>query len=400
MLLTAVAVGSARLPEVGLRRAQQAERLLQAERVDEAIKTLEALAKDYPQEPAVHLRLAQVFDIRGKAGPALHCYRRYIELAGPKAREEARLRVQTLELVASARAEAEAYARARREASRAVATPTPVLKESVEVMRPDGSTAPLTPESLPQVLAEHAGAASAPAPDSTVAPVFPSETMPPIGQSPVTPGAERTRPQASQRPTNPAPPRPAPTREPSPLSPPLTPRPPAEEPLPATPTPPPGAVRSGSAQVRIALNDPKPTSEPTKKSARTGSAAEGRFVSDAASARAAMRREPDPRMARFVEELFREFRHDEAVAAVDLVNRYPMTVISFGAIPVEGGEPVNIILSTGERRSVKIAPGAYDVILTVTATTYPPTTLSDRRFEFEFRAGTRYAANITTELFE
>ncbi|MCX7718464.1 MAG: hypothetical protein N2111_08705 [Candidatus Sumerlaeaceae bacterium] len=387
------------LPEEGLKRAQKAEQLLRAEQVDEAVKVLEALTKDYPKEAAVFLRLAQVFDISGKAGPALHCYRRYVELAGPKALEEARLRVQTLELVASAREDAAAYAKSRREATRAVATPVPVVNESVEILRPDGSTAPLTPESLPQVLAEHVSSVSTRSADGLAAPVFPGD-VPPVGdRRPVTQEAEPVAALENRdpRPTETAPATGTPKRAvASPVSQPAA-------PLPPPPTPQEQPTRSDKSPIRIAVENPAWPSNP-----RTDLPPRPAVSNDAMRARTPKRQtvsatahQPtDARTARFVERLFRESQTDGQAAKLEVVNRFQMTVITFGAIPLGRGEPVNIILSTGERRSVTLSPGLYEVMLTVTTTTYPPTTLADRRFEFEFREGTRYSATLTTELFE
>jgi hypothetical protein len=183
----------ARLPEEGLKRAQEAEKQVRANNTDAAIKTLQKLDKDFPTESAISLRLAQVYDGMGRNGEALFYYRRYITRAGTGAREEAKNRVFTLELMSEARAQADAFAKKLGEKSAAVATPTPKVKRNVMKMSPDGSMTNLKPSDvgLADELAQEAVSAPAasptPTPTKTIAvPVAPTAT--PLPMPPLPPG--------------------------------------------------------------------------------------------------------------------------------------------------------------------------------------------------------------------
>src|SRR2546430_2597898 len=93
LLLVPARPAIARLPDDGLKRAQQAEKLLRAGKPDDAIKMMAQLDRDYPGEPAVSLRLGQIYDTLGQYGEALFYFRRYAGIAGSRTIPEAQMRL-------------------------------------------------------------------------------------------------------------------------------------------------------------------------------------------------------------------------------------------------------------------------------------------------------------------
>lgn len=149
MLMAAIGFAADRLPDEGLKRAQEAEKLLKANQVDEAVQILRKLDKDFPGHAAISLRIAQIMDTNNQYGPALFYYRRYMHIKGRDADLDAHARVASIEMVAGAKEAAEAFAKKLGETTEPVKVPTPEVKHSLERPATDGSLVPVTkPEDL------------------------------------------------------------------------------------------------------------------------------------------------------------------------------------------------------------------------------------------------------------
>lgn len=319
-----------RLPEAGLKKAQLAEKQLKADKPQEAIKILEALDKEYPGHGAVSLRLAQVYDQTENYGAALFYYRRYAQIAGSEAIEDARNRVTTLELMAGAAKAAEEFARKRGQESTAVEVPTPEIQRSVEQMAPDGSWVPVTD---PSMLGK---------------PVTPITTAP-----------------ASQRPS-----RTQRTRQRAVI------------------TPIPIEIRESDVSgesMGLPSVRPSPSMDLAPKLEATA---------PGTPSQAGEREPATPALAASSDESF----FDERVSSGDqaqlrLINAMPDSILTFAAV-APGKAPVNIVLMTNESRDTKIAPGRYSITVNITERGYTPTTLLDKRFDFQFRAGNTYTKRL------
>ena len=149
MLLAALGWSAERLPEEGLKQAQEAERLLKQDKVQEAVGVLRKLDEQYPGHAAVSLRLAEIMDQNNRHGAALFYYRRYARIKGDDANLEVQARVTSIEMVAGAKEGAEDFAKQLGEPTQAVNVPTPEVKQSIERPANDGSLVPVSgPEDL------------------------------------------------------------------------------------------------------------------------------------------------------------------------------------------------------------------------------------------------------------
>ncbi|MBX7246366.1 MAG: hypothetical protein K1X53_12790 [Candidatus Sumerlaeaceae bacterium] len=144
MVLVVAANAYSRLPEEALREAQQAEKYLKANKPQEAILLFDKLDKKYPNEPAIKLRLAQIYDTLNSLGPALFYYRKYAEITGEKANEEAKMRLYVLELSVNVPKEAEEFAKKLGTTSGKAMVPTPEVQLEKVALNPDGTTSSLS----------------------------------------------------------------------------------------------------------------------------------------------------------------------------------------------------------------------------------------------------------------
>lgn len=380
LLALACAAAHARLPEEALRKAQQAEKLVQQNRVTDAIVMLQDLDRAHPGEAALSLRLAQLFDGKGQEGPALFYYRRYAAQAEGRARDEALARLQTLELVTNARTGAEEFAKAVKEKTKPAATPATNVEMSVLKAAPDGTLTNLKPSDvgLPDELA--AGTQPPPPPPSpTPAPV---RTITAGAAAPIAVFGDaqaRTRPAFTpppiSDPSRPADAPPTAQASPAPQTPPPT---PAAAATPAGPRPP----------VRIEILS---TPEPAPAAGTAGpslSALEAAMMPSAPGRVAAAPTGAPARAAKRGVFSTRDIggRH----AALKVTNATPESMLALNVVPEAGGESVNILLANGETRTAEFPPGDCEVIVTMTRQTYPPSNLLDRRFDFRFEAGVQY----------
>ena len=379
LVTLACAIAHARLPEDALRKAQQAEKLVQQNRVKDAIVILQELERAHPAEAAVSLRIAQLFDGMGQEGAALFYYRRYAAQAGDRARDEATARLQTLEIMANARAGAEEFAKAMKDKTKPASTPATSVEMSVLKAGPDGTLTNLKPSDvgLPDELA--AGTKPPPPPPSptpvpmrtiTSGPAAPiavfgdaqARTRPAFTPPPISDPARAAEAAPAASPTPGAAPKP--TVAPTPAGP----RPPVRIEVLSTPEPTRAADTAGPSLSALeaammpsppdGVVAPPPTGAPPRRTAKPGIFSTRSIAG----------------------------RH----SALKVTNATAESMLAVNVVPRAGGESVNILLANGETRTAEFAPGDCDVIVTMTRQTYPPSTIFDRRFDFRFEPGVQY----------
>jgi hypothetical protein len=352
--------GWGKLPEEALKRGREAEKLVQAGKLSEAITAWGRVDKAYPGNAPVSLRLAELHDQLGQYGPALFYYRRYVQLSKDGATEDARARLLTLEQMARVPDEAAEFAKKLGVESERVAVPATVVEESQVQVKPDGSIIPLKGTdpgtSAPQVK-PRAAIVLTPVGSSatTVSKEQEYVLITPIrgGSTPAsttgTAGAKRNRTVITVEP---------PEAQPAGRVPPV----PKASAAPSSPeagsetgmVPPPGAIRDEVGRVTDDLTRPKSAFFTVSKG--TG---------------------PNAR--------------------IKLTNAFPESVMTFGAIPASGVEPVNAILTGGESRDLGIAPGRYRVKIGVNDSGYPPGELFETEFEMVFDAGMCYTRSVSAK---
>ncbi len=405
LILLAAAV-PARLPDAALKKAQEAERQLKANQPREAIATLELLDREHPSEPAVNLRLAQMYDGLGEDGPALFYYRRYAKLVGDRARDEATARLTTLEAVAGARSGADAYGKKLGERSSAMGTPVPrIIERNLVKIDPEGKESPLKPsdvglpESMDKKVVRPTPEAT-PLPDRTPSPILkfpdPKRTQPGI------PAGKTPEPVAA-----------------------FTPPPFSGDPERDTAKKLVSETVAGQAASDVVVGPGREASgTPTRTViSDSGVAPAGRTIAPPVIGRPGTRTVPpaspaDDSLSRAIQpgtvapvapaaatrtrnqgaaKFFTVSPADSAEAVVKLTNGVPNSVLAFNAVPDSDGEPVNALLTTGESRTLRLPPGGYHVIVNMTNNNYPPATLLDSKFDFQFQSGRQYVRRITED---
>jgi hypothetical protein len=400
-------VVEARLPEEALARAEEAERALAQNSPEKAIQILVELDAQFPNEPAVSLRLAEIYDQQGQIGAALYYYRRYVQLAGPKARQSAKERVQTLEMTAGAREAADAIAARLGKKVKPVSTPTPRIEQSVEKVLPDGARVRVdSPEELmsdkvnptkltsPTPLSQHPLARaevrlrvdeessdSETVVETTPHPIF---TPPPFSvrepereeKQELPLGQESNKPATGHEKQVPS--------EPSAQS-----SPPHNNQITDTLT---TSSKHPTLKMEFApaektsslVKVPRKGSQPSRD---TGASAQP--VSQSSPVAPAMSGEPD--------QFFLIHPHAGEKARVTLANNIADSIVVVSALPALPGEPLNAILAPNETRTYEVSPGAYVVHVKITNNRYPPTTLVDTTFNYTFEAGMSYTRNFVTQ---
>ena len=356
--LVLVGPGWGRLPEEALKRGKEAEKLVQAGKVSEAIASWEKIDKTYPGNPPVSLRLAELHDQTGEYGPALFYYRRYVAQSGEGAGEDARSRLLTLEQMANVPAEAAEYARKRGEDSQPVPVPGPVIEKSRVQVKPDGSIAPSPGAeggtSVPQVKAR--------------APIV----LTPVGDGakPVSPDTEYVL---------------------------LTPLRGDSE---AAETSEPAAGVRGRTTVTVeppGAEIPEPGSASARRSPAPGSpetGVEGGTLPPAKELRDEVGRVTDD-LKRPKSAFFSVSKIAGTKARIRITNGFGESIMTFAAISGPGAEPVNAILASGESREIDVNPGRYRVKISVSNTGYPPGTLFEADFDMVFETGKCYTRSVS-----
>jgi len=404
------------LPEAALQQARQAEQHLASNQPDKAIAILKELDKQYPGQAAISLRLAEIHDTNNKYGAALFYYRRYIHLAGGRAREMAAARVSTLEVMAGVDSEAERVARELGESTRPVATPALKVERVIAAEAKDGSRVPLrsaedveqierqgyvkplpkskqtpeitpgvTPIIIPETLSLPSQAASstyakpavaAPSRAAQVEPVKTAKAPTPTPQ----PDEDALLAQAFVKADDPdaivenvaappvATPEPTQKRRQTPTQVTTTPPPLQLEPMgtvaPARTPRPPVTVRA-----TVASTGQAPTVAYTRPFSSTDS----------------------PRAAGF----FNVTNVGGSYAQVSLINDLNGGVVTVSLTPMDNGEVLSAILMPGESKTIYAKSARYTISANASTTDYSPITLMNTQFEYKFDAGRQYTRRFT-----
>lgn len=374
----AIGLQAAKLPDEALKRAQQAEKKLEANKPQEAVTILLKVDKDYPNHAAVSLRIAQIYDTMNNTGAALYFYRRYAKLAEDRPMEEASARLYTLELMPDAVKVAEELSKKGGEKLPAMSVPTPAEQRTLVKVNPDGSKTRLNSMEDFQKTTPDEPATSPQAAKTFVIPDN-KKTRGSVAQAqPV-----RATPMASKTPTTAifTPPASVPTARMA-----NTPAPQEDTPLPAatpdntrnlTPVP----VSRASSGIKLDVSDPLPAAPipmetPVRESTPLPKA--------------------KPRQAGPGADFFKENSYKGSGVTIKLSNEMTDALVTFTASPPVG-DPINVVLVQGEKRTLTLTPGEYSIVATVSTTNYPPATLQDKRFDIEFAAGKVYSRSFTAE---
>lgn len=425
----------ARLPEEGLKRALQAEKQLAAGKTREAIASLAKLEAEFPEEGALSLRLAQIYDTMSESGATLFYYRRYVKLVGESAREDAQARLSALELEPGASEAAKKFAKKLGKETAPVPPPTPKIERSLAAEAPDGSLKPLKGPKDVEKLAAEVSAKGTPLsfkdeePPTTTPRVF---TPVPL-QRPLHPAPS----QALQKAMLPATPvaTPQPTQTKKAVA--AAPKNQFKISTSATPTPsptpakgmftPPALSRKLEAQLAESSANParpRSTSAPAAPEAGKSPATATLHSSLGPSAirieiapptpSPATPPEPSPTPAEEPvqpapgdpilqstpsalqegNDFFTTAEIGGEVAVIRLENKLPDSYMTFTASG-PSARPINVILASGESRVIKLPAGRYDVVAHISDTNYPPATLLDTKFSFEFEPGIEYRRSIS-----
>ncbi|MCX7963193.1 MAG: hypothetical protein N2644_01735 [Candidatus Sumerlaea chitinivorans] len=421
LVIGLVAPAIARLPEEGLQRAQEAEKLVRSGDVDAAIRILVELDSRYPNEAAVQRRLAELYDGKGQLGAALYYYRRYLELAGNRARAEIRERVQTLERTAGAREAADEIARRLGKKARPQPTPETRTEQVIEKVLPDGRRVAV--KSAEELMADSPKGATHATPTPTprhplavrevTLPPEPPEAEPtktneanqalspePINAPPTATTASSPSPSVTASPT------PKPVFTPPPIRATLS---PADEALMLKGQNENPTESTSAATERSGVIPSKPTSPravPTQAETQSGKSVEAESLPHTGIRGTQVEvirpegRGDSPQAQKNPERLrFRNVNSDPYFtsepgsgekAKLTLSNEFADAVVTFVAVPAEGTEPINVILGIAESRSVEIEPGTYEVRISAMNNRYPPATVLRQQFNYTFEAGTTY----------
>lgn len=388
------------LPESALVKAREAEKLLAADKPDDAIAILREVDREHPGHPAISLRLAQINDTIDRSGYALFYYRRYVQLAGANARDIAVERVMTLELMPGIDDEARQLAAQLGESTRPIATPTPKVERMIATRAKDGTIVPIrSEEDLEKIQKQGipATAPSTPIPTPEPAIVLPEELIrtPAPTAAPAQPALVVSQAQPSVPATNIAASAPQPdedallaqaflqAEEPGTIETPT----PAPSPTPApteTPTPRPQIEPVQATLSPAAQSAPFPTPPVPALTPSTTPAPQVIFT------------KPTPQ---FESARAASFFHIAAapgsMGQVALLNEVPDSVITMSITPKDNSDVVSAILVSGETKTMFVKPGEYTVTATVNTTDYSPITLLNTTFTYTFEAGRQYSHRFT-----
>lgn len=419
--------GRSSLPDDALKQAQEAERQLASANPKKAIEILQQLDQTYPGNSAVSLRLAEVHDANNDYGPSLFYYRRYIKLAGARAREIPVARVSTLELMAGVDKQAGDFAKKLGEATVPVATPTPQIERSLEAQAKDGSRVPVTSAEQLEEIHRRGYVPASPSPRPTVTPaaraiVLPDTTRTPTATTATSPTSRESEPApsaaneslaVSQPDSTPSPRRPV-------ASPKVSIAPPASKPdednlfaeafvkagtdsgsvtisapdaqpesvesqLANEPTP---EVRRGTA---VAPPPPPPALDIQEKRATSPPGRQQRPVSGTPQQApiAYTQATPatnSPRAANFFNVSIVQSNN----ASVVIINDLPTAIVTLSLVPQDDSNVISAILAPGETKTLVVRPGTYDVTARASSNDYSPVTLMSTQFEHRFVTGRQY----------
>jgi hypothetical protein len=435
-------------------KARQAELLLMQDNgIMQALAAYEKLEQEVPNQPPLALRMAQLADQMDNSGLALFHYRRYLTMAGARARQEARDRAATLELNPAAREVADRLARERKVQVKAAATPVRTESSAVMAALGEGEEGLVElkgkadferlsdPAQRAALLAQNAAkprATASTAVDDILVRTFAARTSQQQSATQITdPRATRQQQaphaQTLQQPIEDA----ATLNQYNGLA-----------PLPGSQGGSMihqqdyqmGAVPDASVNPQIPIGyEPRSFEDGQVRQSAQPSVRRGRqgtIISDAGEAVGVVQQnsvalEPRQRTANSAGEFTNvppqtvsprensasDARGPSLAAPMDprqrfftsrastdgktrlrLANNMPDTIMTIAAVSESSSEKADAILATGESRVVEISPAAFEIRLTIMSIGYPSSTLLDRRFRMRFNAGTEYSVRLTPDL--
>jgi hypothetical protein len=408
------------LPEEALKQAREAEHHLASNEPDKAIAILTELDKKYPGQSAISLRLAEIHDTNNQYGPALFYYRRYIHLAGSRAREMAAARVGTLELMAGVDAEAEKFANKIGEQTRPVATPTPIVERTLSAEAKDGSRIPLT--SSEQLEKIHKQGYVAPAPKPIITPANTPIVIPDMRAA--TPSASPANPQQPAKESMPvsdastgdsilpdsAPPSrtaalPTPNISIAPQHAPQKPdadlllakafvksESPEDVKVSTETSVKPTAISESTPQPRSTASQPPPL-KLVSQSELTPPAPSKPARSEDTPTIAYTRATPTTNSPR-AENFFNVTQNGGVQAQVVILNDLPTGIVTVSIIPPDDREVLSAILAPGETKTLYVRPGSYEVTANASTNDYSPITLMSTQFQYRFQGGRQYTRRV------
>lgn len=379
MLIAVIPAGAKRLPDEALKRAQQAEKELKANKPLEALKILVELDRQHPKNPALNLRIAQVYDGMNQPGSALLYYRRYAKVAGDRPVDEAVARLQTLERLAGVPEETKKLAAKLGEPTEPYSGPAADVSHSILASKEDGSLVELKGEEDLKRINDLKPFERRSAAMGYAVPDMDEEAEAVATEDSDAQSAGDDEPEAIEEDVETPGPRHNTKTIPSTE---------LEEDVPS-----------------LSGNSPAAAATPRAATSQKLNVSVGAGGSNAQQLAAAMKPATAKKQRPFAppskgapaadDGFFRMTKTDSLGAVLDLNNELPGSMLTFSAIPAEGGKSVNVILAGGERRKTDIAPGKYEVSIQHTDSSYPPVNVLERKFERTFLKGRQYSRTFT-----
>lgn len=381
---------SAQPPQEGLAMAQQAEKLVASNKTNEAISVLEAASKKFPTVNAFNLRIAQIYDNQNQYGPALFYYRKYVNSGGGKGLEDAIARSATLELMPQAKSGAEEFAKSKKETTKAIDPVVSISKSSINVERPDGTLVPLSgPEDLNAVITKGVNAITTPSPQiPTVTPSVTPITISPqlidnLKKEPVLPANK-----------------PVSTNQQNDEDVLLTEKllgkkPNSENAAAAVEAIQPSQMSELSIESKILEETRVPSATPnsTRLKSQFPLLKEG-------SNRGSLIQTDTGINSQRSHNFFNTKKAGGNKAIVFVMNSLDAGIVTVSIIPQDEKPTEQAILMPGESKTIQLIPDTYNFQATVSSNDYPPITLMDTQFTYQFQQGMQYSRRFDRQTAE
>lgn len=396
LLLGGSSFVSAKVPQEGLQMAQNAEKLLAANKTADAIKILEDGAAKYPNAPAFQLRLAQVYDNNNELGKALFYYRKFVESGSGRGMEDAMARSSTLELMPQVKAEAESFAQSKNETTKPVAQASSKVLSSINVEKPDGTLIPLKgPDDLNTVISKGIHSIETPKPASAT--ITPSVTPIIVNPQLIEGVKKNSNQQASKENIMPRP-----VDEDALIAQRLLGKQPNEQNVAAgmVSTPPvQESEKKLSIEARLAQDlkisgntslsiGTRITELPPSASIRTSSMP---------SSNIAFTKPDTSQESPKARSFFNTKSIGGSTAKVVVMNSMAAGVVTVSIVPEDEKPAEQAILMPGESKTIILKPDYYNFTANVSTTDYPPITLMNTQFRIQFQSGTQYTRRFDKE---
>lgn len=404
---TGTAAVRSSLPQEALLKAREAEQNLAANAPEKAIAILQELDRKYPENPAINLRLAEIHDTKNDYGPALFYYRKYVRIAGSKAREVPVGRVGTLELMAGVDDAAEKFAARLGEQTVPVATPTPRVERALLAEAKDGSRVPLTSAEQVEQIQKRGYVPPAASPTPTVTPsatpiIIPESLTKPVSPSPaaVSSAAPAPRRAEGQVQISAAAPTPKPVDEDSLLTQAFakadSPEAVAEKLQERAATP---AIQAEQTVIAPPISTPQPR-QPAPL------AAEMPVSAPAAVAPTSLPLAPQSAVVAYTQDepvsnssrganFFSVTTTQGREAEVVIMNELKNAIVTLSIVPPDDRPVASAILAPGETKNLRLVPGKYQVSANASSNDYSPITLMSAQFDYSFAGGHKYVRRVT-----